>query len=137
MTARRAGRYAGRPMESGQTQAALLVLTTCDSSAQAEALAEHLVERRLAACVNVLGAVRSTYRWGDAIEHASEALLVIKTTAARYAEIEATIRDRSGYELPEVVAVPIAQGLAGYLDWVRAATRGAGAFAAVPPDDGV
>jgi periplasmic divalent cation tolerance protein len=124
-------------MDRGQAQEALLVLTTCDSAANAAALAEHLVGRHLAACVNTLGPVQSTYWWQDGLERATEALLLIKTTAARYTEVEAAIRERSGYELPEVIAVPIAQGLDRYLDWVRAATRTEGVLAASPSDDDV
>jgi periplasmic divalent cation tolerance protein len=101
---------------------ALLVLTTCGTSASANALAELLVGRHLAACVNAVGGVESTYRWQGQVEHATETLLVIKTTAARYAEVEAAIRQQSGYELPEVLAIPIARGLDGYLDWIRSAT---------------
>lgn len=113
------------------------MLTTCDSAASAAALAEHLVGRHLAACVNTLGPVQSTYWWQDGLERTTEALLLIKTTAARYTEVEAAIRERSGYELPEVIAVPIAQGLDRYLDWVRAATRTEGVLAASPSDDDV
>jgi periplasmic divalent cation tolerance protein len=101
----------------------LLVLTTCASVAEAEILAKTLVERRLAACVNMVADVMSTYRWQDAVQHEREALLMIKTTETRLAAVEQTIKERSSYELPEVVAIPIRDGSAAYLEWLRAAVQ--------------
>lgn len=100
----------------------LLVLTNLPDAAAARSLADHLVGQRLAACVNILAPCRSVYRWQGAIEDAEEVPLLIKTTSARYAELEAAIRGNHPYELPEIVAVPIAHGLSGYLAWVAAAT---------------
>jgi periplasmic divalent cation tolerance protein len=100
----------------------LLVLTTCDA-ATAATLAESLVEQRLAACVNALEGVASTYRWQGRIERGTETMLVIKTTPQRYPALEAHIRSHSGYELPEIVAVRSDGGLAAYLDWVHAETK--------------
>lgn len=99
----------------------LLVLTTCASAAEAEGLANTLVEQRLAACVNTVRDIMSTYRWQDAVQHECETLLMIKTTEARLAAVEQTIRERSSYELPEVVAIPVQGGSAEYLDWLRTA----------------
>jgi len=101
---------------------ALLVLISCPPDA-AETLAAALVEARLAACVNVLPGVRSVYRWHEAVERADEALLIAKTTAAGYPALEAGVRERHPYELPEVVAVDIAAGLPAYLQWLAAAVR--------------
>jgi periplasmic divalent cation tolerance protein len=100
----------------------LLVMTTLPDEASAEALAARLVELRLAACVNVMAPCRSVYRWQDKTENAAEVPLMIKTTAARYAELEAAIRAAHPYELPEIVAIPITRGLPGYLAWVAAET---------------
>jgi periplasmic divalent cation tolerance protein len=100
----------------------LLVLTNLPDAAAARTLADHLVGRRLAACVSILAPCRSVYRWQGAVEDAEEVPLLIKTTAARYAELEAAIRAGHPYELPEIVAVPIAHGLPGYLAWVAAET---------------
>lgn len=96
----------------------LLVLTTCASADDAEGLAVTLVEQRLAACVNNLGRVQSTYRWQGRVEREQESLLVIKTTEARLAEVEQTIRERSRYEVPEVLAIPVQGGSATYLGWL-------------------
>ena len=103
-------------------ESALLVLITCPPDA-ADGLATALVEARLAACVNVLPGLRSVYRWQHAVERADESLLIAKTTVAGYAALEAGIRARHPYELPEVVAVDIAAGLPAYLEWLAAAVR--------------
>ncbi|NMG46179.1 divalent cation tolerance protein CutA [Aromatoleum toluvorans] len=109
---------------------ALVVLTNCPDAACAETLATLLVERRLAACVNILAPCRSVYRWQDQTEAATEIPLLIKTTPVRYAELEAAIRANHPYELPEIVAVPVMRGLPAYLDWVAAET------APLPGEDG-
>lgn len=95
-----------------------LVLTSCGSRDLAEQIAATLVERRLAACVNVLPGIHSTYRWQGAIERDEEVLLMIKTAATEIDAIESAIRSLSNYELPELIAVEIAGGGADYLAWV-------------------
>jgi len=97
----------------------LIVLTTCGNADDARALAQALVERRLAACVNTVGDITSVYRWRGRIEHDQETLLIIKTTAERFVAVENAIRELSKYELPEVLALPVTAGAARYLDWVR------------------
>lgn len=99
----------------------LLVQITCPA-ADAPALAEALVRQRLAACVNVLPGVRSTYRWQGQVEQAEETLLVAKTTQARYAALETAVRRLHPYELPEIVAVHVTGGLPAYLQWVEDST---------------
>ena len=101
---------------------ALLVLTNLPDQASAQALATTLVTERLAACVNLLAPCRSIYRWQGTIESAEEVPLLIKTTSERYAALEAAIRARHPYELPEIIAVPVVQGLPEYLTWVAAET---------------
>ena len=111
-------------METSQTGCqTLLVLTNLPDAASAEALATTLMSERLAACVNVLAPCHSVYRWQGVIESAQEVPLLVKTTAARYADLEAAIRAAHPYELPEIIAVPIAHGLPGYLDWLVTETR--------------
>lgn len=106
-----------------QSNEVLLVLTNLPDREAAERLANTLIEEKAAACVNILGACTSVYRWQGAVENAEEIPLLIKTTSARYAALEATIRRLHPYELPEIIAVPVAQGLPDYLDWVASETR--------------
>lgn len=101
---------------------ALLVITNLPERAAAERLADALIARRLAACINILAPCRSVYRWQGAVQHEEEHPVLIKTTRAAYAELEAQIRAHHPYELPEIVAVPIERGLPAYLDWVAAET---------------
>lgn len=101
---------------------ALVVLTNVPDRAAAEKLARDLVDRRLAACVNVLAPCRSFYRWAGAVQQDEEVPLLIKTTRARYPALETAIREGHPNELPEIVAVPIECGLAAYLEWVSAET---------------
>jgi periplasmic divalent cation tolerance protein len=101
---------------------ALLVLTSLPDRAAAERLADALIEKRLAACINILAPCRSVYRWNDAVQRDDEHPLLIKTSTERYAELEAAIRAGHPYDLPEIVAVPIERGLPAYLDWVAAQT---------------
>ena len=97
----------------------MIVLTTCGNDDDAGALARVLVERRLAACVNAVSQVASTYRWQGEVQQDQETLLIIKTTAPRLAAVERTIREKSKYELPEVIAIPVQAGSTDYLEWVR------------------
>jgi periplasmic divalent cation tolerance protein len=95
----------------------LVVLTNLPSRDAGLALARALVERRLAACVNVLAEAASVYRWQGAIETAAEVPLLIKVSASRYAELERAIREMHPYALPEIVALPVSAGLPEYLRW--------------------
>jgi periplasmic divalent cation tolerance protein len=100
-----------------------IVLTTAGSAEEAQQIAHALVERRLAACINVVGPIHSVYRWKGAVESASEHLLVIKTTAARFPAVRDAIRELHSYELPECILVPVEDGSAEYLDWIAEAVR--------------
>ena len=95
-----------------------VVLTTCPDNASAEILARRLVEEQLAACVNRLSGVRSTYRWQGAVHDDAEVLLIAKTSASRVATLSARIQELHPYELPEVIALPVALGAERYLDWI-------------------
>ncbi len=106
-----------------QPDEVLLVLTNLPDRDAALTLANTLIEEKVAACVNILGACTSVYRWQGAVETAEEIPLLMKTTAARYAALEAVIRRVHPYELPEIIAVPLAQGLPVYLQWVENETR--------------
>ena len=105
--------------------AAILVLTQMPDRASAQSLARSLVESRLAACVSIGTPAESLYHWRGQIETAQEVPVTIKTRADRYAEVEAAVRARHPYELPEIIAVPIVDGLVPYLDWIAAETAAA------------
>ncbi len=101
----------------------LLVLTNLPNRADADALAQFLVENRLAACVNILAPCHSIYRWKGAVETAEEVPLLIKTVETRYPALEAALRERHPYEIPEIVALPVTGGLPEYLAWLVAETQ--------------
>lgn len=99
--------------------AVIAVLTNLPDSDSAFNLARELVRLRLAACANVLPAATSFYRWEGRQEQATEHPVLIKSTSERYPELEAAIRERHPYELPEIISWPITAGLPGYLQWVE------------------
>lgn len=107
---------------SAESDSVLLVMSSLPDAAAARQLARRLVDDRLAACVSVLPACTSVYRWQGAVETAAEVPLLIKTTAGCYAALESALRAAHPYELPEIVAVPVQRGLPAYLDWVASET---------------
>ncbi|HVK87000.1 MAG TPA: divalent-cation tolerance protein CutA [Kofleriaceae bacterium] len=104
------------------TVPALVLLSTFPSADKAAEAARVLVEERLAACVNLLGEVRSIYRWQDAVSDDREALAIIKTTPERYEALAARLLSLHPYEVPELVALPVTKGHAPYLAWLAAQT---------------
>jgi periplasmic divalent cation tolerance protein len=96
-----------------------VVLTTASSQEEARKLANALVERRLAACVNILPKIDSIYRWKDKVEEAQEFLLLIKTTQSAITRLCEAIRELHSYELPECIAIPIEEGSTPYLKWIH------------------
>lgn len=96
----------------------IVVLSTCGSTEEAARVARALVEKRLAACVNIVPGVRSVYRWKDAIEDEEEALLVIKTSRALLDDLRAEIEKLHSYEVPEVIALVVVDGSERYLAWM-------------------
>jgi len=103
-------------------QNSLLVHCTCPDAKTALELAEGLVRDRLAACVSMISGVTSVYEWQGKVHSDPEQLLLIKTSGARYPALQAAIQQRHPYELPEIIAVPIDQGLPAYLKWVEECT---------------
>lgn len=99
-----------------------LVFTTLPDAEVAGKLARTLVEMRLAACVNILSACQSVYRWQDNVQLDGEVPLIIKTTAELYPALETYIRQQHPYALPEIIALDVDQGLPEYLTWVSAST---------------
>ena len=98
--------------------ASLLVLTTAGNHEEAQKIARALVDRRLAACVNIVPGIESVYRWQGAVESAQEWLLIVKTTAAAFERVRDAIKELHSYDLPECIAVPIERGSAQYLAWL-------------------
>jgi len=101
---------------------ALVALSTVASLEDAERIARALVERRLAACVNVVPGLTSIYAWKGAVETERELLLVIKTRRQRFEELRAALVELHPYEVPELIALPVEAGHAPYLDWLQAST---------------
>ncbi len=97
----------------------IVALSTCPDEATARTLAQTLVTERLATCVNRLPGATSTYFWDGRLQEEAEILLIIKTTAARQAELAARLKALLPYELPELVVLPVTGGNEPYLDWVR------------------
>ena len=100
----------------------LLVLTNCPDEESANSIALAVIEAQLAACVNILPRIQSIYRWQGVVESATEIPLFIKSTAANYPALEKLIAGLHPYETPEIIALPITQGLPAYLNWVAAET---------------
>jgi periplasmic divalent cation tolerance protein len=101
---------------------AAVVLVTAGSEEQAHSIGRTLVDERLAACVNVIGPVRSIYRWRDAVEEETEYILMIKTRARLYKKLERRVKELHTYEVPEILALPAGAGSGPYLEWLRAST---------------
>jgi len=96
-----------------------VVLVTCGSAREARRIARALVERRLAACANILAVpVTSVYRWKGKVQSASEYLMLIKTSRRKFAAVERAVRALHRYEVPEIIALPIAAGSRDYLKWI-------------------
>jgi periplasmic divalent cation tolerance protein len=100
-----------------------IVLSTAGSEDEARKIARHLVERQLAACVNIVPQIESIYRWQGKVESSREWLLLIKTTATRFEAVRDTIRELHSYDLPECIAVAIEDGSPEYLRWLAASVE--------------
>jgi periplasmic divalent cation tolerance protein len=100
-----------------------LVLTTCGSLDEARSIAHTLVERQLAACINIVPQIESVYRWQGKIESATEWLLVIKTTQDAFVRVREALGELHSYELPECIEIGIEDGSAAYLGWIGESVR--------------
>lgn len=109
--------------ETNVPNAALVVLSTFPSPEKAAEVAQILVEEQLAACVNLAPTVRSIYRWDDAIQDETETLAIIKTVRERYEQLASRLVALHPYDVPEVIALPVADGHAAYLAWVASSVR--------------
>lgn len=122
-TANRAYNGHLRHWKSSMNPPIWIVLCNCPDSTTAEHLAQEALNRRLAACVNMVSSVRALYRWQGAIQQATECMLLFKTTADRYEALATFLEREHPYEIPEIIAWPLAAGLAAYGAWVEAETR--------------
>ena len=96
----------------------IVVLTTCDSQEKASGIARHLIDKRVAACVNIVPGARSVYRWKGEIEETSEWMLLIKSRRDLFDTLVAALRSVHPYDVPEIVALPVVEGGRSYLDWI-------------------
>ncbi|WP_455202688.1 divalent-cation tolerance protein CutA [Kaarinaea lacus] len=102
----------------GKNSEICLVLSTCPNQDVAESIAVMLVENKLAACVNIVPGLTSVYEWQGNIEKSQEHLLIVKTRSTAFHAVETAILDRHPYELPEIISIPLNNGLANYLSWI-------------------
>ena len=102
----------------------IVVLVTCGSAKEARKIARAVVEQRMAACANIVATpVQSVYRWKGRVESAKEFLLIIKTTQARFAKLKAEVKRLHSYDVPEIIALPIAAGGIDYLNWISESVK--------------
>ena len=99
------------------------VLVTCASIAEARRIGQSVVEKRLAACANIVPGIESIYRWKGKVERAREVLVLMKTTAGRVRELEREVKRMHSYEVPEFIALPIVTGSRQYLRWIGESAR--------------
>ena len=102
---------------------ALLIISTVPNEDMARDLSKILLEKRVAACVNIIPKVRSNYWWNGSIENSEEIILLIKTTEDKYDQLEDLIRKNHPYEIPEIIAFEIKKGFNKYLNWIKDETR--------------
>lgn len=101
----------------------IVVFVTAASEEEASKIARELVQQRLVACANIIGAVRSVFRWEGKVADEQEALMVLKSDDARFEDLSMKIKELHSYSVPEIIALPISRGLPEYLQWVRETTR--------------
>jgi periplasmic divalent cation tolerance protein len=104
---------------ASESSEAIVVFMTAASREEAELLAQSLVSKRLAACVQILPEMHSVYWWQGQIENAREIPVLAKTVQANFAELEREVRSLHSYETPEIIALPITEGSSGYLEWLK------------------
>jgi len=110
-------------MSEPMTSEEIVVYITAPNEDEAVNIAKALVESRLAACVNIVKNIRSIYSWKGKVEDASEVLMIVKTRKALFDKLSNTVMDLHSYDVPEVIAIPIIDGSANYLTWLRESTK--------------
>ncbi len=101
----------------------IIVFVTCSSAEEAEKIASALVEKRVAACGNIVPDIRSIFWWKDSLESEQELLLILKSRSELFPQIEEIVTSLHSYDLPEIIAIPIVTGSDAYLDWIERETR--------------
>lgn len=101
----------------------IVVLVTCGSEEEALKIANILVEKHIAACVNLVSPIRSIYRWEGKIWDEKEWLLIVKTQSDRFAELEKKVKSLHSYSVPEIISLPITEGSSAYLNWIKENTK--------------
>lgn len=101
----------------------ILVLTNIPNLKKANKIAYTLIEKKLAACVNIIPCIQSIYKWKKSITNTTETLLIIKSTEICYSELEVTINRMHSYKIPEIISIPIERGLSTYLNWIITETK--------------
>ena len=102
----------------------IVVLVTCGSAKEARRIARAVVQQRMAACANIVATpVQSVYRWKGRVESAKEFLLIIKTTQSRFVELKDAVKRLHSYDVPEIIALPIAAGGTNYLNWISESVK--------------
>ncbi|HSL03894.1 MAG TPA: divalent-cation tolerance protein CutA [Nitrospiraceae bacterium] len=101
----------------------LVILVTMDNHEEAVRIGEEMVNTKLAACANIIPGIQSIYRWKGNVITAQEVLLILKSTKSRYRALEKAIKAMHTYEIPEIIALPVKEGLDRYMGWVRSETR--------------
>jgi periplasmic divalent cation tolerance protein len=102
---------------------AMVVLITAPNENDAEVIAKALLEARLAACVNIIRNIRSLYRWQGKVEDEQEVLMIVKTRKERFGELVKKVRGLHSYTVPEIIALPVTDGLEEYLGWIGQETE--------------
>ena len=97
----------------------IIAITTTEKKDDAEKIADFLIEKKLAACVQIIGPITSIYRWQGAVEKSEEFLCLIKSAKKHFPELEKAIKEKHPYETPEIIATPITEGSEDYLSWLR------------------
>ncbi len=112
------------PIRKKQAEQVLVILVTVANRKEAVRIGHEMVRRKLAACANVIPGIQSIYRWKGKVAKAQEVLLILKSTKPRYRALEKAIKTMHVYEVPEIIALPVTEGLEAYVGWVRSEVHG-------------
>lgn len=112
-----------QPLLKKSAEQVLVILVTTENQEEAARIGEEMVNAKLAACANIISGIQSIYRWKGKVVKAEEVLLILKSTKSRYRALEKAIRAMHSYETPEIIALPIKEGLDQYIGWVKSETH--------------